>query len=96
MLSSRARKITVSRSRRRSAILPLRSLPVLGLRDLGQAISPFNSFLDSHQIETLPLRMQKHRENAKAIAERLSAHPAAAAVNDAGLSGDKDNNLAPK
>ena len=44
---------------------------VLGLRDLGPAISPFNAFLILTGIETLPLRMQKHCENAKAIAEWL-------------------------
>jgi O-acetylhomoserine (thiol)-lyase len=40
--------------------------------------------------------MQKHCENAKAVAEWLLAHPAVAAVNYAGLSGDKYNNLARK
>jgi O-acetylhomoserine (thiol)-lyase len=69
---------------------------VLGLRDLGPAISPFNAFLILTGIETLPLRMQKHCENAKAVAEWLLAHPAVAAVNYAGLSGDKYNNLARK
>src|SRR3979411_2477139 len=69
---------------------------VLGLRDLGPALSPFNAFLILTGIETLPLRMQKHCENAKAIAEWLSAHPAVASVNYAGLSGDKYNNLARK
>ena len=69
---------------------------VLGLRDLGPALSPFNAFLILTGIETLPLRMQKHCENAKAVAEWLSAHPAVAAVNYAGLAGDKYNNLARK
>src|ERR1700716_292415 len=69
---------------------------VLGLRDLGPAISPFNAFMILTGIETLPLRMQKHCENAKAVAEYLLAHPAVAAVNYAGLSGDKYNNLARK
>jgi O-acetylhomoserine (thiol)-lyase len=69
---------------------------VLGLRDLGPAISPFNAFLILTGIETLPLRMQKHCENAKAIAEWLAAHPAVAAVNYAGLASDKYNNLARK
>src|SRR6195952_3437245 len=69
---------------------------VLGLRDLGPALSPFNAFLILTGIETLPLRMQKHCENAKAVAEWLSAHPAVAQVNYAGLSGDKYNNLARK
>src|ERR1700731_2945106 len=69
---------------------------VLGLRDLGPAISPFNAFLILTGIETLPLRMQKHCENAKAVAEFLSGHRAIASVNYAGLSGDKYNNLARK
>jgi O-acetylhomoserine (thiol)-lyase len=69
---------------------------VLGLRDLGPALSPFNAFLILTGIETLPLRMQKHCENTKAIAEFLQAHPAVASVNYAGLPGDKYNNLARK
>jgi O-acetylhomoserine (thiol)-lyase len=69
---------------------------VLGLRDLGPALSPFNAFLILTGIETLPLRMQKHCDNAKAIAEYLQAHPAVASVSYAGLSGDKYNNLARK
>src|ERR1700730_11359725 len=69
---------------------------VLGLRDLGPAISPFNAFLILTGIETLPLRMQKHCDNARAVVEWLLAHPAVAAVNYAGLPGDKYNNLARK
>src|SRR5712671_322466 len=69
---------------------------VLGLRDLGPAISPFNAFLILTGIETLPLRMQRHCDNAKAVAEWLLAHPAVAAVNYAGLSDDKYNKLARK
>ena len=46
---------------------------VLGLRDLGPALSPFNAFLILTGIETLPLRMQKHCDNAKAVAEFLPA-----------------------
>src|SRR6202008_4395526 len=61
---------------------------VLGLRDLGPAISPFNAFLILTGIETLPLRMQKHCENARAIAEFLSGHAAVASVNYAGLPSD--------
>ena len=66
---------------------------VLGLRDLGPAISPFNAFMIMTGIETLPLRMQKHCDNAKAIAEWLSKHPAVAQVNYAGLPSDPYNNL---
>src|SRR5881227_2255971 len=69
---------------------------VLGLRDLGPALSPFNAFLILTGIETLPLRMQKHCENAKAIAEYLSGHSAVASVSYAGLPSDKYNNLARK
>ena len=69
---------------------------VLALRDLGPALSPFNAFMILTGIETLPLRMQKHCDNAKAVAEYLAAHPAVAAVNYAGLAGDKYNNLARK
>jgi O-acetylhomoserine (thiol)-lyase len=69
---------------------------VLGLRDLGPAISPFNSFMILTGIETLALRMQKHCDNAKALAEWLSAHPAVSWVNYAGLPGDKYHALARK
>ena len=69
---------------------------VLGLRDLGPAISPFNSFLILTGIETLSLRMQRHCDNAKAVAEWLSNNPAVAWVNYAGLPGDKYHNLARK
>ena len=69
---------------------------VLGLRDLGPAISPFNSFLILTGIETLSLRMQRHCDNAQAVAEWLSNNPAVAWVNYAGLPGDKYHNLARK
>ncbi|WP_420132502.1 O-acetylhomoserine aminocarboxypropyltransferase [Rhodopseudomonas sp.] len=69
---------------------------VLGLRDLGPALSPFNAFMLMTGIETLPLRMQKHCENAKAIAEFLSTHKAVSAVNYSGLASSKYNALARK
>ena len=46
---------------------------VLGLRDIGPALSPFNAFLILTGIETLPLRMQRHCDNALAVAEWLVA-----------------------
>ncbi len=46
------------------------------LRDLGAAASPFNSFQHIQGLETLPLRMERHSENAKAVAEFLHQHPA--------------------
>jgi O-acetylhomoserine (thiol)-lyase len=67
---------------------------VLGLRDLGPAISPQNSFLILTGIETLPLRMQKHSDNARAVAEYLIDHPAVDWVSYAGLPGDRYHNLA--
>ena len=69
---------------------------VLGLRDLGPALSPFNAFMILTGIETLPLRMQKHCENSKAIAEWLSSHPAVASVNYAGLPNNRYYQLAHK
>ncbi|MBN2189641.1 MAG: O-acetylhomoserine aminocarboxypropyltransferase/cysteine synthase [Candidatus Aureabacteria bacterium] len=55
------------------------------LRDLGACISPFNSFLFLQGLETLPLRIKKHSENALEIAEFLSRHKAVAWVNYPGL-----------
>ena len=69
---------------------------VLGLRDLGPALSPFNAFLISTGIETLPLRMQRHCDNALAVADFLSTHPAVAWVSYGGLAGDKYHGLAKK
>ncbi|MFP3915386.1 MAG: O-acetylhomoserine aminocarboxypropyltransferase/cysteine synthase family protein [Actinomycetota bacterium] len=46
------------------------------LRDLGPALSPFNSFLLLLGLETLPLRMQRHVDNAAGVARFLSGHPA--------------------
>jgi O-acetylhomoserine (thiol)-lyase len=69
---------------------------VLGLRDLGPALSPFNAFLIITGIETLPLRMQKHCENALAVAKFLQAHPAVAWVSYAGLPSDRYYKLAQK
>jgi O-acetylhomoserine (thiol)-lyase len=62
---------------------------VMGLRDLGPAISPMNAFLILTGIETLPLRMAKHCENAQAVAEYLVRHPKIGWVNYAGLPDDK-------
>ena len=51
------------------------------LRDVGAAISPFNSFLLLLGLETLPLRMEKHVENAREVAEFLAGHPAVSWVS---------------
>jgi O-acetylhomoserine (thiol)-lyase len=58
---------------------------VMGLRDLGPAISPFNAFLLLTGIETLPLRMARHCENALAVASYLEANDKVSWVNYAGL-----------
>ncbi len=55
------------------------------LRDLGPAISPFNSFLHLQGLETLPLRMIRHSENALAAAKFLEKHPKVSWVNYPGL-----------
>ncbi len=49
-------------------------LRVTMLRDMGQAMSPFNAFLFLTGLETLPLRMERHCENAARVAEFLSGH----------------------
>jgi len=67
---------------------------VLGLRDLGPALSPFNAFLILTGIETLPLRMRRHCDNALEVAEYLKAHPKVAWVSYAGLPGDRYHTLA--
>lgn len=55
------------------------------LRDLGSAISPFNAFLVLQGIETLSLRMERHVENALAVAQWLEARPEVESVSYAGL-----------
>jgi O-acetylhomoserine (thiol)-lyase len=66
---------------------------VLGLRDLGPTLSPMNAFLVLTGIETLPLRMQRHCDNALAVARWLKEHPKVAWVNYAGLEGDPSHAL---
>jgi O-acetylhomoserine (thiol)-lyase len=55
------------------------------LRDYGPALSPFNSFLFLQGLETLPLRMERHSQNAMAVAEFLQNHPRVTWVNYPGL-----------
>ncbi len=66
---------------------------VLGLRDLGPALSPFNAFMVLTGIETLPLRMQKHCDNALAVARWLKQNPKVEWVNYAGLEDNPCYNL---
>jgi O-acetylhomoserine (thiol)-lyase len=69
---------------------------VLGLRDLGPAIAPMNSFLILTGLETLALRMEKHCANTLEVATWLSKHKSVAWVNYAGLKDDKHHALAKK
>ncbi|MFZ4120775.1 MAG: O-acetylhomoserine aminocarboxypropyltransferase [Caulobacterales bacterium] len=66
------------------------------LRDIGPALSPFNAFMVLTGIETLPLRMQRHVENANAVARWLQTHPKVAWVSYAGLEGHKHHARAQK
>jgi O-acetylhomoserine (thiol)-lyase len=69
---------------------------VMGLRDLGPAMSPFNAFLILTGVETLPLRMAKHCENALAVAKHLAKHKQVEWVSYAGLPKDPSHALAKK
>lgn len=69
---------------------------VQGLRDIGAALSPFNSFLFLQGLETLPLRMERHSKNALAVARYLSEHPKVAWVNYPGLPSHPSYALAQK
>jgi O-acetylhomoserine (thiol)-lyase len=51
------------------------------LRDVGATLSPFNAFMLLLGLETLPLRMERHVQNARAVAEHLAQHPAVAWVS---------------
>lgn len=69
---------------------------VEGLRDFGSSQSPFNSFLLLQGIETLSLRVQRHVENAQALAEWLENHPQVEFVNYPGLKSSPYHDLATK
>ncbi|HEY1767960.1 MAG TPA: homocysteine synthase [Terracidiphilus sp.] len=58
---------------------------IQGLRDTGAALSPFNAFLILQGIETLHLRMERHSQNALAVARHLAQHPGVEWVNYPGL-----------
>jgi O-acetylhomoserine (thiol)-lyase len=59
------------------------------LRDLGAAVTPFNSFLFLQGLETLSLRMERHFANAQKVAEFLAARPEVESVNYAGLASSR-------
>jgi len=64
------------------------------LRNTGSALSPFNAFQLLQGIETLPLRMERHCQNAQSVAEHLQQHAAVDWVSFAGLPGDRHHELA--
>jgi O-acetylhomoserine (thiol)-lyase len=66
------------------------------LRDLGAALSPFNAFLFLQGLETLSLRMERHVENARAVAAFLESHELASNVTYPGLPGSAYESLVAK
>lgn len=66
------------------------------LRDIGAAVAPFNAWLLAQGLETLSLRIERHVENTKAVAEWLEQHPDVEQVNYASLASSKWNSLAKK
>ncbi|MBT8057654.1 MAG: aminotransferase class V-fold PLP-dependent enzyme [Gammaproteobacteria bacterium] len=68
----------------------------VALRNTGSAISPMNAFLILQGMQTLPLRMERHCDNALAVAKYLSGHPMVEWVNFAGLPDSLHHQLAKK
>jgi O-acetylhomoserine (thiol)-lyase len=64
------------------------------MRDIGAAVSPFNAWLFLQGLETLPLRMERHSQNALRIAEFLEGHPAVSWVSYPGLPSHPQHELA--
>lgn len=69
---------------------------VQGLRDTGAALSPFSSFLLIQGLETLPIRIERHSQNALKVAEFLSNHPNVSWVNYPGLPGSANHEQSKK
>ena len=65
-----------------------------GLRDFGACLSPMNAFQILQGLETLPLRMRAHVDNARAVVAHLAAHPLVNQVSYPGLSSHRDHELA--
>jgi O-acetylhomoserine (thiol)-lyase len=66
------------------------------LRDIGAALSPFNAFQFLQGLETLPLRIRKHSDNALEIAKFLKQHPSVSWVNYPGLADNPNHRIAAK
>ncbi len=67
-----------------------------GLRDLGNQQAPFDAWVTLQKLESLPLRMARHSENAQAVAEYLDDHPAISWVNYPGLESHETHENAAK
>ena len=63
------------------------------LRDTGAAISPFNAWILLQGVESLPLRIERHTENALKVVDYLSKHPLVAKVNHPALASHPDHSL---
>jgi O-acetylhomoserine (thiol)-lyase len=74
----------------------LMKLRAESLRDLGACLSPFNAFLFLQGLETLPLRMERHVQNALGVARFLEQHPAVDSVRYPGLPGSRYAGLVEK
>lgn len=66
------------------------------LRDIGAALSPFNSFLLLQGLETLPLRQERHSQNARAVADFLATHPLVSWLSYPGREDDPNHAVAAK
>ncbi len=69
---------------------------VEGLRDIGPCVSPFNAFLFLQGVETLGMRMDRHLQNAAAVAQHLEKHPSVSWVKYASLASSPYHSLALK
>jgi O-acetylhomoserine (thiol)-lyase len=74
----------------------LQKLRSESMRDIGAPLSPFNAFLFLLGLETLPLRMERHVQNALGVAEFLEKHPAVVWVRYSGLASSPYRHLAEK
>ena len=96
ILSNPIIRITDCRSPKRLVLAFILNARVQGLRDTGAALSPFNAFLLLQGIETLHLRLQRHSENALAVAKHLQKHAGVEWVNYPGLPTSAYHKLAQK
>lgn len=71
-------------------------LRTVGLRNMGPTLSPDSAWIFLQSLETLPLRMERHCSNAKAVAEFLKSHPGVEWVRSPGLEGDPSRREAEK